>query len=137
MRTSYICVASSFVGATTIDRTCAFLFGSSAFNIRSTKGMRKLNVLPLPVTACPEISKITQDRQLSRKLTSTTKSLFPISRGIAIACTGVVRAKPMLWVKSSIHADNSGVSASKDFGCFFSVVSGAISDPMFWRHGCP
>lgn len=42
---------------------------------------------------------------------------------MAIACTGVVRAKPMLCVKSSTHGDNSGVKASNDFG-FFSVELG-------------
>ena len=60
--------------------------------------------------------------------TSTTRSLFPIKSGIAIPCTGVVRVKFKLRVKSRIHDDNSGVSASKDLGCFLgSASSSAMS----------
>ena len=51
LRTSKICVANSLVGATTMLRTWPFLFGSSAFSNRSTRGMRKASVFPLPVTA--------------------------------------------------------------------------------------
>lgn len=43
-----------------------------------------------------------------------------------MAWTGVVRAKPMLLVKSRIHCESSGVSASNDFGRFLSEVSCAI-----------
>lgn len=59
-------------------------------------------------------------------LTSTTRSLFPIKSGIAIACTGVVRAKPLLCAKSSIHEESSGVKASKDFGFFSTAASCAM-----------
>lgn len=51
-------------------------------------------------------------------LTSTTKSLLPISNGIAMPCTGVVRLKFMLRVKSRIHDDSSGVNASNDLASF-------------------
>ena len=54
--------------------------------------------------------------------------MFPINSGIAIACTGVVRAKPLLCAKSRIHDESSGVSASKEDMAAAKPVTGPLAD---------
>lgn len=111
-KTLYICDASSLrrivscdprppralnsylVGEMMIAPTWCFLIGSSNRSNFSTTGMRKAMVFPLPVTA------------------STTTSLWPMKRGIAEACTGVMRVKPMEETASRIHSESGGVRAS-------------------------
>lgn len=84
------------VGEITIAPTWCFFIGSSNRNSFSTTGIRNDSVFPLPVTA------------------STTTSLCAINRGIADACTGVIRVKPMDETASRAHCDNGGFTPSHD-----------------------
>lgn len=59
-------------------------------------------------------------------LTSTTTSLLPMKRGMVEACTGVILAKPIAAMASSIHSASGGVSASHALGSFFCSVPGAM-----------
>jgi hypothetical protein len=94
-----------------IAPTWCFLIGSSFRSSFSIAGIRNARVFPLPVTA------------------STTTSLWPRKSGIVEACTGVMRAKPMVAVASRIHCESEGVRASHarvDDGEDAGPLSGAI-----------
>lgn len=58
-------------------------------------GIKKDRVFPLPVTA------------------STTTSLWAMKSGMADACTGVMRVKPMVETVSRTHPDNGGLRFSQ------------------------
>ena len=83
------------VGEIMIAPTWCFFIGSSRRNNFSTTGIKNDNVFPLPVTA------------------STTTSLCAMNRGIADACTGVIREKPMEETASRTHSDSGGVTPSQ------------------------
>ena len=51
--------------------------------------------------------------QIRARITSTTTSLWPMNRGIVLACTGVIRVKPIVETASRIHSESEGVSASQ------------------------
>jgi hypothetical protein len=108
---------SNLVGDIMMAPIWCFLIGSWSLSSFSTIGNRKARVFPLPVTA------------------STTTSLFPAKRGIQLACTGVIRSKPILDIASRIHSDNDGVRPSQ--ALVTSLCSGAIcyvSKQIYCKH---
>ena len=48
-----------------------------------------------------------------------------MNNGIALACTGVMRSKPILEMASSTHSDSPGVSASQALAVDLSTAFGA------------
>jgi hypothetical protein len=93
------------VGEITIAATWFFFAWSGARNNLSTTGIRNASVLPLPVTA------------------STTVSLFPRNSGMVDACTGVIRANPILSRPSSSHCDSGGLTDVHARGSFGGAAS--------------
>lgn len=89
-----------------------FRIGSPSLKSFSTIGIKKANVLPLPVTAYCD-HKLPLLNRFDGMLTSTTTSLLPMNSGIVLACTGVMRSKPILEVASRIHSESAGVRASQ------------------------
>lgn len=89
-------------------------------------GIRNASVLPLPVTAYNGISMA--PRAEVQSYTSTTTSLCPMNNGMQLACTGVMRSKPMLATASRIHCESSGVRPSH--ARFFCALSLATRDSV-------